>query len=207
MTEPATRRILIIVGAVVGALLVMLALGWCACAAVRKRSRARSGGGAGGITALGEPPPLQQQFIAGGGGGGGSTASSSSASGATGRPAGSRPLWGGGSSGRRLANPFAGSSLRFGRPQQQPHNQQPSPLPVPFSLAPPPPAAAGIMGRGASGLGTVPAGGYTVAGRTFASLHEAEEYQMALALQRSLREQQQMDVPGGAAGRYLPSYR
>jgi hypothetical protein len=103
-----------------------------------------------------------------------------------------RPLFGGGSNGgaaaqqqgsnnRPLVNPFAGTALQFGRGGaggassgvSSPYAPQPGG--AGHYYTPPPPAAAGS--------------GYTVQGHTFRTLQEAEEFQLALALQRSLQQQ------------------
>jgi hypothetical protein len=54
----------------------------------------------------------------------------------------------------------------------------------------------------------VPVGGFTVGGRSFATAKEADDYQLALALSRSLQEEQrlkQQQQLGGFFGRYLPN--
>jgi hypothetical protein len=127
---------------------------------------------------------LQQQFITGGRTPGSATPGSSGSSGL-------QPLFGAaaqppvaGSNGRPLYNPFAGQ-------------------PVPAVTYGPSAYGGAPGGRGA----TVPAGGYTVAGRTFGTAKEADDYALAMALSQSLQEQGSRQQPagvGGFFGRYLP---
>jgi hypothetical protein len=132
---------------------------------------------------------LQQQFITGGRTPGSATPGSSQGSGSSGlRPlfgaAAAQPPPAAGSNGRPLYNPFAGQ-------------------PVPAVTYGPSAYGGAPGGRGA----TVPAGGYTVAGRTFGSAKEADDYALAMALSQSLQEQGSRQQPagvGGFFGRYLP---
>jgi hypothetical protein len=185
LSDPNTRRILIIVACSVGAALLVMLLSWWASCCVRRRRRQR------------RQAALQQQFLAssrpGGGtngsntpgGGGSSSNSSGSLRPVFGAPAGPAAPAAAGGAGRPLFNPFAAIAAQA---QQRP------------SAYAAPPAAAVAAGVPA-------ASGYTVAGRTFATAKEADDYQLALALSQSLREQQrqQHDLGGFVFGRYLPS--
>jgi hypothetical protein len=128
---------------------------------------------------------LQQQFISSGGRTPGTaTPGSSQASGSS----GVRPLFGAVPAAGRPVNSSSGN----GRPLYNPFAVQP--------------AAAATYGPSAYGTpaGRPPAGAYTVAGRTFATAKEADDYALALALSQSLQQQgQQPSV--GLFSRYLPS--
>ncbi|WIA15148.1 hypothetical protein OEZ85_001835 [Tetradesmus obliquus] len=207
-SDPNTRRILIIVAASVGAGLFVLLLGWALSCCYRKRRRWPQQHAA----APGHAHPSQQQFLTSGYGyynSPGNTPSSSGHSSVGGgraqqqpqqqqqqqqqQPPSSwvRPLFGGsgagaaaaqqGSNGRPLVNPFACTAVQFGRGGagaagsavgSSPYPQQPGGQGHYYSPSPP---AAGS--------------GYTVQGHTFRTLREAEEFQLALALQRSLQQQ------------------
>jgi hypothetical protein len=204
ISDPNTRRILIIVAASVGAGLFVMLLGWAISCCLRKRRR----GVQQHAARPGHAHPSQQQFLTSGYGyynSPGNTPSSSGHSSVGGgrppqqqqqqQPPSSwvRPLFGGssgggaaaqqGSNGRPLVNPFAGTAVQFGNGRgvaggagngvSSPYAPQPGGAGHYYS--PPPPAAAGS--------------GYTVQGQTFRTLQEAEEFQLALALQRSLQQQ------------------
>lgn len=190
--DPNQRRIIIIVAASVGAALVVMLLIWWATCCVRRRRRGAAQAG------------LQQQFISSGGRTPGSaTPGSSQGSGSSGL----RPLFGAAA---------APPSSAAGRPAVASNGR---PLYNPFAA---PPAAASTYGPSAYGLpvgrgsaGPQPpapsaaAAGYTVAGRTFATAKEADDYALALALSQSLQQQNLAQQPtgGGAGGffsRYLP---
>jgi hypothetical protein len=199
ISDPNTRRILIIVAASVGAGLFVMLLGWAIPCCLRKRRR-----GVQQHTARpGHAHPSQQQFLTSRYGYYNSPGNTPSSSGHSsgGQPpppqqqpsSWVRPLFGGssgggaaaqqGSNGRPLVNPFAGTAVQFGNGRggagaagngvSSPYALQPGGTGHYYS--PPPPAAAGS--------------GYTVQGQTFRTLQEAEEFQLALALQRSLQQQ------------------
>jgi hypothetical protein len=203
ISDPNTRRILIIVAASVGAGLFVMLLGWAISCCLCKRRR----GVQQHAARPGHAHPSQQHFLTSGYGyynsPGNTPSSSGHSSVAGGRPLPQqqqqppsswiRPLFGGssgggaaaqqGSNGRPLVNPFAGTAVQFGNARagaggasngvSSPYAPQPGGAGHYYS--PPPPAAAGS--------------GYTVQGQTFRTLQEAEEFQLALALQRSLQQQ------------------
>eukprot|EP00879_Flechtneria_rotunda_P020999 GHRR01022115.1.p1 GENE.GHRR01022115.1~~GHRR01022115.1.p1 ORF type:complete len:594 (-),score=223.72 GHRR01022115.1:332-1849(-) len=171
MDDPNTRRIIIIVACSVGAALLVMVVGWViVCCMRRRRSRSR----------------LQQQFIAGGAPTAAYAASSGRNNGSRTNGSGVRPLFGTpATSGQltrqgsaQLHNPFAGTNIRF--------DQHPASAGHTAYAAPPAAATNGL-----------PVGGYVVAGQTFRTAKEAEDYQVALALQRSLQQ-------SGPPGHYLP---
>jgi hypothetical protein len=205
ISDPNTRRILIIVAASVAAGVFVMLLGWAISCCLRKRRR----GVQQHAARPGHPHPSQQQFLTSGYGyynSPGNTPSSSGHSSVNGgrlppqqpqqqqQPPSSwvRPLFGGssgggaaaqqGSNGRPLVNPFAGTAVQFAGGRggagggsngiSSPYAPQPG---GGHYYSPPPPAAVGS--------------GYTVQGQTFRTLQEAEEFQLALALQRSLQQQ------------------
>jgi hypothetical protein len=130
---------------------------------------------------------LQQQFISSGGRTPGTaTPGSSQASGSS----GVRPLFGAAPAAGRPVNNSSGANGR--------------PLYNPFAVQP---AAAATYGPSAYGTpaGRPPAGAYTVAGRTFATAKEADDYALALALSQSLQQQGQQPATGSMFSRYLPS--
>lgn len=174
--DPNQRKIIIIVAASVGAALVVICLIWWATCCYRRRRRNRSG--------------LQQQFITNGGRTPGSaTPGSSQGSGSSGL----RPLFG-----APAAAPAVG----------RPSNSSNRPLYNPFAV---PPGAAATYGPsaygvpGGRGAAQPPAGAYTVAGRTFATAKEADDYALAMALSQSLQEQNRQQQSSSFFGRYLPT--
>ncbi|KAF8060553.1 Invadolysin [Scenedesmus sp. PABB004] len=199
MSDPSTRRIIIIVAASVGAGLVLLLAAWAVSCCLRRRRRSR---------AAPAGAPSQQQFLTSPPGGGGGWAGSGSGSATPGSSGsgGGRPGGGGGgrtlfgaraapaapppAPGGRPANPFAGSSGAFVSGLAGGGGRGGS-----AGYAPPPPAAGGV-----------PAGGFTVAGQTFATRREAEEFALATALQRSLHESgpPQHFLPHASAGGAAP---
>lgn len=174
--DPNQRRIIIIVVASIGAALVAVLLVWWASCCYRRRRAPRQG--------------LQQQFITTGGRSSGTATPGSSQGSGT---SGVRPLFG------APAAVAAGS---------RPSNSSNRPLYNPFAAQP---AAAATYGPsaygvpGARGAAQPPAGAYTVAGRTFATAKEADDYALALVLSQSLQQQNQQQQASTFFSRYLPS--
>jgi len=198
-SDPNTKRIVIIVACSVGAAVLAMLLGWAvSCCLQRRRSRRQQN-------------QLQQQFImrpAGSATYHSGTNAAQNMSSNSNRVNSLRPLFGAsataggapGSSGRqtttpyvaaaagrsngRPVNPFAGTNIQFSSSSGGRGGA--------YAAAP----AAATFGSSAAGSG-VPVGGYVVQGRTFRTAHEAEEHQLAIALQRSLQQT-------GPPGSYLP---
>jgi hypothetical protein len=193
--DPTQRRIIIIVAASIGAALVAVCLIWWATCCIRRRRRAAGGPRAG----------LQQQFITSGGRSSGSATPGSQSSGGSGL----RPLFGAPAAAAAVgtaAAPAVGRpSNSSNRPLYNPFAAQPAAAATYGASAYALPGAGGARG-GAAGQ-QPPAGGYTVAGHTFATAKEADDYALALALSQSLQSEQsrQQQQPGGFFSRYLPS--
>jgi hypothetical protein len=177
--DPNQRRIIIIVAASIGAALVVVLLVWWASCCYRRRRAPRHG--------------LQQQFITTGGRSSGTATPGSSQGSGT---SGLRPL---------VGAPAAAAAAAAGI---RPSNSSNRPLYNPFAAQPAVaatygPSAYGVPG--ARGAAQPPAGAYTVAGRTFATAKEADDYALALALSQSLQQQSQQQQAGTFFSRYLPS--
>lgn len=195
MSDPNTRRIIIIVACSVGAGLLVILLGWAVSCCVRRKRAGHNNSSS------------QQQFLSSSTGYNryyGSTAAANRAQ--SDRPANGRTgsgslrgMFGAGAPSNsrgqptspnrngRPVNPFAGTNVNFGSHGTGGYSAPAAAVGTGPSMSP----AYGVSAR------QLPVGGYTVNGQTFMTAKEAEEYQLALALQQSLQQ-------SGPPGHYLP---
>lgn len=200
MADPNTRRIIIIVACSVGAGLLVIIAGCIVSCCLRKRRANRY-----------HANRSQQQFLTSPAGyagyysNGATPSNSSQDSNRSGtrvtsaaRTSGAGPirtLFGGSSRAQtssparngQLVNPFAGSNVNWAARGSGAYTAPGAAVTAGASMAP-------TQGLSA---GPLPVGGYTVNGQTFRTAKEAEDYSLALALQRSMHQ-------SGPPGQFLP---